>query len=160
MRTKTTLSPSARTNRLTRTTVAFASIFCSMLLSSVASAQLMGTKNIPGDYADLATAITDLNTQGVGSGGVTLNLIASNPQTAPAGGYVIGGAGSLVLTTASAANPIIIQGNANTITAPTPQASGNLNDAIFKLIGADFVTITGFTMLENPCQYDYDGGDE
>ena len=108
-----------------------------------------GNEKYPGDYADLATAITDLNTQGVGSGGVTLNLIASNPQTAPAGGYIIGGAGSLVLTTASAANPITIEGNSNTITAFTPQSTAALNDAIFKLIGADWVTINGFTMVEN-----------
>jgi hypothetical protein len=119
------------------------------LMSAAASAQLSGTKNIPGDYATLAAAITDLNTQGVGAGGVTLNLVAANPETAPAGGYVIGGAGSLVLTTASAANPITIQGNSNTITASGAQTVGNLNDAIFKLIGADWVTITGFTMTEN-----------
>ncbi len=110
---------------------------------------ISGVKNIPGDYATLALAITDLNAQGVGAGGVTLNLLAGNPQTAPAGGYVIGGAGSLVLGTASAANPITIQGNNNTITAFTPQTVGNINDAIFKLIGADFTTITGFVMQEN-----------
>src|SRR5688500_6321565 len=63
--------------------------------------QLTGTRNIPGDYASLALAIADLNAVGVGAGGVTLNLIAGNPQTAPSGGYVIGGTGSLVLTTAS-----------------------------------------------------------
>ena len=36
-----------------------------------------------------------------------------------------------------------------TITAPTPQAVGLLTDAIFKIIGSDFVTIQNFTMLEN-----------
>jgi hypothetical protein len=113
-------------------------------------APLVGTKNIPGDYADLATAISDLNAQGVGAGGVTFNLIAGNPQTAPVGGYVIGGVGSLVLTTASAANPIVFTGNANTITASPALTIGALNDGIFKLIGADWVTIQGFTMLENP----------
>jgi hypothetical protein len=113
-------------------------------------APLTGTKNIPGDYATLALAITDLNTNGVGSGGVTFNLIASNPQTAPAGGYIIGGAGSLVLTTSSAANPIVFTGNSNTITAFNPQTVGNINDGIIKLIGADFVTIQGFTIQENP----------
>ena len=112
-------------------------------------ATLSGTKNIPGDYPTLAAAITDLNAQGVGAGGVTLNLLAGNPETAPAGGYVIGGTGSLVLTTSSAANPIIIQGNANTITASAALTVGALNDAIFKLIGADWVTITGFAMQEN-----------
>lgn len=33
-----------------------------------ANAQLSGIKNIPGDYPDLTTAITDLNAQGVGMG--------------------------------------------------------------------------------------------
>src|SRR5205085_4763850 len=113
-------------------------------------AGLTGTKNIPGDYATLALAITDLNTNGVGSGGVTFNVLASNPQTAPAGGYIIGGTGSAVLTTSSATNPIIITGNSNTITAFNPQTVGAINDAIIKLVGADFVTIQGFTLQENP----------
>ncbi|MCC7503829.1 MAG: hypothetical protein IT259_00955, partial [Saprospiraceae bacterium] len=116
-----------------------------MLISlNVAQAQLTGTKNIPGDYTDLAAAITDLNTQGVGAGGVTLNLLAGNPQTAPAGGY------SITTLTGTMANPIIIQGNSNTITASAALTVGALNDAIFKIIGADFVTIQGFTMQENP----------
>ncbi|MCA6364975.1 MAG: T9SS type A sorting domain-containing protein [Bacteroidetes bacterium] len=114
-----------------------------VLLPGMLSAQLTGTRNIPGDYATLAAAITDLNTQGVGAGGVTLNLIAGNPETAPAGGYQITASGSL-------ANPIIIQGNANVITAFTPQATGSLTDAIFKIIGGDFIAINGFVMQENP----------
>jgi hypothetical protein len=110
---------------------------------------LSGTKNIPGDYADLTTAMADLNVQGVGAGGVTFNVIAGNPQTAPLGGYVIGGAGSQVLTTTSVTQPVTIQCNANTVTAPTPQTVGSLNDAIFKLIGADFITIQNCQLQEN-----------
>ena len=128
----------------------FYSLLFAALTCFVVNAQLTGTKNIPGDYPDLATAISTLNTQGVGAGGVTLNLVASNPQTAPAGGYVIGGTGSLVLTTTSAANPVIIQGNGNTITASAALTAGALNDAIFKLVGADYITISGFTLQENP----------
>src|SRR5690349_10981906 len=86
--------------------------------------QLTGTKNIPGDYPDLAAAVTALNTQGVGAGGVTLNLIAGNAQSAPAGGYVIGNTGSLVLTTSSSSNPVIIEGNGNTITASGALVAG------------------------------------
>lgn len=118
-------------------------------------APLIGTYNIPGDYADLAAAIADLNAQGVG-GAVTLNVIAGNPQTSPAnptttgGGYIIGGTGSLVLSTTSAVNTVTIQGNGNTVTAPTTHVVGQLNDGIFKIIGGDWITITGFTMLENP----------
>ncbi|MFN4298308.1 MAG: beta strand repeat-containing protein [Thermaurantimonas sp.] len=117
------------------------------LLSWILHAQLTGIKNIPGDYANLAAAIADLNTNGVGTGGVTFNVTAN--QTAPAGGYVIGGSGSAVLTTASASNPIIFNGFGNTVTAPNPQATGSLTDAIFKLIGADFVTIENFVLQEN-----------
>jgi hypothetical protein len=124
------------------------SLIFTLTLAFTASAQLTGVKTIPGSYPTLAAAITDLNTQGVGLGGVTFNLGA--PETAPLGGYVIGGTGSAVLGTASAANPIVFNGGGNTITAPTPQTAGNLNDGIFKLIGADWVTISGFTMLENP----------
>lgn len=114
-----------------------------VFVSSTTFAQLTGTKNIPGDYPTLLDAINDLNTQGVGAGGVILNLIAGNPQTAPLGGYTI------TTLTGTAANTIVIQGNSNIITAPTPQTTGNLNDAIFKILGADYVTITGFTMMEN-----------
>jgi hypothetical protein len=110
---------------------------------------LTGTKNIPGDYADLNTAITDLNAQGVGAGGVTFNIAAGNPQTAPAGGYVVGDTGSQVLTTTSAANPVTIQCNGNTVTASPTQTIGSLTDSIFKLIGADFITIQSCTMQEN-----------
>lgn len=108
-----------------------------------ANAQLTGTKNILGDYATLENAINDLNTQGVGTGGVTLNLIASNPQTAPSGGYAI------TTLSGSASDQIIIEGNSNTITSFSPQTTGALNDAIFKIIGSDYVTIRNFVMQEN-----------
>src|SRR5205085_4542432 len=115
--------------------------FMLLLFSGSVNAQLFGTKNIPGDYATLAAAITDLNTQGVTSHGVVLNLIAGNPETAPVGGYIVGGTGSAVLTSSSAGAPVTIQGNGNTITASAALTAGNLNDGIFKLIGADFITI-------------------
>src|SRR5206468_9431136 len=86
---------------------------------------------------------------GVCPGGVTLNVIAGNPQTADVGGYVIGGAGSAVLTTSSSTAQVIIEGNANTITASAALTVGNLNDGIFKLIGADWITIDNFIMQEN-----------
>lgn len=95
-------------------------------------------------YPTLSAAIDSLNNQGVGDGGVTIMVQPGNPQTAPAGGYVIN------TTTAAADKPIIIDGNSNTITAPTPQASGSINDAIFKIIGTDWVTIQNCVMMENP----------
>ena len=122
-------------------------VLASMLLVAASTtslhAQITGTKNIPGDYADLAAAIADLNAVGVGAGGVTLNLVAGNPQTGPVGGY------SITTLTGTAANTITLQGNGNTITANGGLTAGALNDGIFKIIGADWVTITGFTMQEN-----------
>jgi hypothetical protein len=118
-------------------------LLLTVLFAAITNAQLTGTKNIPGDYATLDAAITDLNTQGVGAGGVILNLLAGNPQTAPAGGYAITATGTL-------ANPITIQGNGNTITASSALVAGNLNDAIFKIIGGDYITLQGFLMQEHP----------
>ena len=60
-----------------------------LLLALPARAVLSGTKNIPGDYATLALATTDLNAQGVDTGGVTLNVLTGNPETAPAGTAVV-----------------------------------------------------------------------
>ena len=125
-------------------------LFWFLFLNLVASkAQLSGTYHIPSDYSTLATAIEDLNSQGV-STAVTIVVDASNPQTAPIGGYVIGGAGSALLTSTSALNAVTINGGGNTVTAFSPQTAGILNDAIFKLIGADYITLNGFTMIENP----------
>jgi hypothetical protein len=112
-----------------------------------AQAQLTGTVDVPsGTYATLEAALLDLNAQGVGAGGVTINLLSGNPQTAPAGGYVV----NLAASNATAANPITLRGNGNTITASAGHAAGDLNDAIFKIIGEDHVTIENFVMQENP----------
>ncbi|MES2555365.1 MAG: T9SS type A sorting domain-containing protein [Bacteroidota bacterium] len=104
--------------------------------------QLTGLRTIPGNYATLDLAITDLNTQGVGPGGVLFQVLPGNPQTAPAGGYAITASGS-------AASPIVFIGNNNTITASNAHVVGNINDAIIKIVGGDFIGITGFTMQEN-----------
>jgi hypothetical protein len=119
-------------------------ITASIIFSGInLSAQLTGTKNIPGDYPTLGLAITDLNAQGVGAGGVTLNLISGNPETAPAGGYVI-------TATGTAANQISIVGNNNVITASGAQTAGSITDAVFKIIGGDYINIAQFVMMENP----------
>lgn len=125
----------------------FATLFV-LLIAGTSNAQLTGTKTVPGDYASFAAAITDLNTQGVGAGGVIINVAAGFTETAPAGGYAI------TTLSGSAANPIVIKkdgaGLNPTLTAAAGQTAGSLNDAVIKLIGADFVTIEGFTLQENP----------
>ncbi len=108
--------------------------------------QVSGTKTIPTDYATFALFITDINTNGIGSGGVTLNVPSGYTETAPAGGFTITATGTV-------ANPIIIQGIGGApkpiITASGALTAGNLNDGIIKLIGSDYVTISGLDLREN-----------
>ncbi len=102
------------------------------------------TPNLAASYTSLANAITALSGITGISGPVTITLNAGNPETAPAGGYVI-----QFTAATSAINNITIEGSGNTITAFTPQPAGNYNNGIFKLIGADYITLQNFTMQEN-----------
>jgi hypothetical protein len=109
--------------------------------SSQAQVTTNGGSGLASTYLSLVDAITALNTATISSP-VIITLDAANPQTAPTGGYTITASGSIT-------NTILIQGSSNTITTPSPQVSGQLYDAIFKIIGGDFITIEGFTMQEN-----------
>jgi hypothetical protein len=126
----------------------FSLMFLMLTFAGRLSAQLSGTLTVPGSYPTLQAAITDLNAQGVGAGGVVINVTAGHTETAPAGGFEI------TTSTGSLGSPIVIQksgvGANPTITANAALTSGSLNDAIIKLIGADFVTIDGITLQENP----------
>jgi hypothetical protein len=102
------------------------------------------TPNLMASYTSLANAISALSGITSISGPVTLTAAAGS-ETAPTGGYVI----NFTAATTATNNVTIIGTTTTTITAPTPQTSGNLNDAIFKIIGSDYVTIRNFTMQEN-----------
>jgi len=102
-----------------------------------ANAQFAVTTNsgsgLASSYSSLAAAITALN-----AATITSPVVITCPtgtETAPIAGYSITATGTVT-------NTIIIQGNgaANSIiTAFTPQASGNLNDGIFKIVGGDYI---------------------
>ena len=103
-------------------------------------AQLSGVKTIPGNYATIAAAITDLNSVGVGSGGVTFNIAAGYTETAS----------NLIITaTGTSANPIIFQksgtGNNPKITAGV--GVGTM-DGVILLSGSDYVTFDGLDLLD------------
>ena len=117
-----------------------------VLLSGVISyAQLTGTKTIPGSYATVAAAITDLNTQGVGAGGVTFNIAAGYTETfaSPTAGYI-------TTNSATVANKIIFQksgaGANPKLTAGT--GTGTL-DAIICFNGVQYITFDGIDLYEN-----------
>lgn len=113
-----------------------------------AQAQLGGTKTIPGDYASIALAISDLNTQGVAAGGVQFNVAAGYTETIVS---------TLSITaTGTATSPIVFKKNGSgsnpVITSyisglGTPSSA--VQDGIWNLVGADYVTIDGINLSEN-----------
>jgi trimeric autotransporter adhesin len=113
----------------------------------VGDGPLSGIYGIPGDFPTLQDAVIALNTEGV-SGAVTFQLASG--QTAPQGGYVIGGAGSPLLTTTSSTNTFTLDCNGNTIMAANPQPTGATNDGLLKIVGTDHVIIKNCTLMENP----------
>ncbi len=111
-----------------------------------------GTYNIPGsggctDFVTIAAAVNHLSTYGIANNGnVIFNIAGGHLETAPVGGYAITGLGTgtagntITFKKASGANPIITAGL---------QSAGSNTDAIFKLIGADYITIQDLTLEEN-----------
>ncbi|MFZ4708070.1 MAG: hypothetical protein ACOYMF_18855 [Bacteroidales bacterium] len=119
-------------------------LFISLIWNQYIQAQVSTNSGsgLATSYPTLADALTALNAATI-TDPVIITLDPANPQTAPAGGYSITASGS-------ATNTILLQGSSNTITAPNPQITGQLFDAIFKIVGGDFITIDGFVMQENP----------
>jgi len=120
---------------------------CIFFLTNSVFAQLTGIKTIPTDYASVAAFVTDVNTQGVGTGGVTLNVPAAYTETLT---------GKITMTaTGTAANPITIQKSGagtnpklisyvGTVATPSVVADG-----FFVLAGSDYVTIDGLDLQES-----------
>lgn len=110
-------------------------------------AQLAGLKTVGIEYPTIEAFVTDVNLQGVliGGGGVTLQVPSGYVETAPVGGFNITATGYL-------GDPIIINGGSGpnpVITANAALVAGTLNDAIFKIIGGDYITISNLNLTEN-----------
>jgi hypothetical protein len=116
-------------------------IFTNIFVQNV-SAQVTtnSSSGLAASYSSLANAITALNSATL-TGPVIITL--SGNETAPIGGYVITQSGG------TSTNTIVIQGSSSTITAFSPQTIASINDAIFKIIGGDYISIQNFTMQEN-----------
>ncbi len=121
-------------------------------------AQLTGTKNVPGDYATIAAAVVDLNTQGVGSGGVTFNVAAGYTESTTADITITatGTAGNSIVFQKSGvgANPLITRTDAGINATST---LGGLGDAIIRLDGTDYITFDGIdvTAADQGIEYGY-----
>jgi hypothetical protein len=124
---------------------AFLCLLGLVCFSSEFHAQYSGTIAVPSsNFPNLKAAIDSLNLYGL-AGNTTVVLAASNPQTAPVSGYVLGNTGSALLTTLSPTKALTFNGNGNSITAPS-QTAGGLLDAVFKIIGGDYITWNGFSI--------------
>jgi hypothetical protein len=114
----------------------------SLLLSPLFSISQVTTNSGSGlaaNYPSLDAGITALNAATI-TGSVTITLTGN--ETAPVGGYSITAEGTAV-------NTITIQGSGSTITTNGALVVGTLNDAVFKLVGADYITLQNFTLQEN-----------
>ena len=94
-------------------------------------------------YSSLSNAITALNNATAFSGPVTLTCSGTS-EVAPVGGYSISFSGTTTLT-----NKVVINGASSIVYAAASPTIGAQTDAIFKIIGCDFVTIQNFVMNEN-----------
>jgi hypothetical protein len=130
------------------------------LLTSPSFAQLTGIKSIPVDYSTIASAVSALNSQGVGSGGVTFNVSAGYTETLTA---------RLNLTaTGTSSNPIIFQKNGTGNNPKITAYAGNATpasatpDGIWSFQGSDYVTINGIDLFDpnttNPATMEYGYG--
>lgn len=113
--------------------------------TSSSYAQLTGVKTIPGSYASLAAAITDLNTAGVGTGGVTFNIAAGYTET------FTDTLSGLITATGTATDQIIFQksgSGANPLI--TAQVGRSLTiDGIIIIAGGDYITFDAIDLQEN-----------
>ncbi len=119
-----------------------------LLIAGMINAQpIAGVKNIPSDYATIQAAIADLNTKGVGSGGVTFIVALNHTET------LANATAGLLTATGTATDSIIFRKASGTganpkITAFTPGTSATL-DGMIKIAGGDYIVFEGIDLEEN-----------
>ncbi len=104
----------------------------------------IGTTSPSPDYISISAAIADLNTNGVGRGGVTFKIQAGYTETLSAA-LIINASGS------SLSNPIQFEkygsGTNPLLTAYT--GSSATLDGMFIIAGTDYITIDGLDLIDN-----------
>lgn len=132
-----------------------------VLFLQSAEAQLTGVKTIKaagGDYSTITAAITDLNTSGVGAGGVTFNVEAGFTEsiTAPLIITATGTPSNLIIfqkdKSTSGDNPKITRTDAGSIA--TSSLGGN-GDAILQINGTDYITFSGIDVQSGQSTIEY-----
>lgn len=108
--------------------------------------QLSGTKNIPGDYATIAIAVSTLNSQGVGAGGVIFNVAAGHIEISDIPVINATGTAAATITFQKAgpgSNPKIMRLTAGTI---NNIGLGGNGDAIIIINGGDYINFDGIDL--------------
>jgi hypothetical protein len=126
------------------------------LYGFMANAQLSGSKSIPGDYGTIAAAVSALNTNGVGAGGVTFNVAAGHTETSADSIYLTAtGTVSnpiVFIRSGAGANPVVTRSGAGLLTTTTLGAGG---DAVIVLEGSDYVTFDGIDVSASDMGIEY-----
>ncbi|MBP6671955.1 MAG: T9SS type A sorting domain-containing protein [Bacteroidetes bacterium] len=115
-----------------------------LFMTAESEAQLSGIKSIPGDFVTIASAVTSLNAQGVGTGGVTFNVAAAHTEnvTAPIILTATGTSSNQIVFQKNGAgdNPKVTRTDAGTLST---SILGGQGDAVIIIQGSDFVTFSG-----------------
>ena len=144
------------------TTTVFSLVLLLTMMYGNANAQLTGTKTIPGTYASIKLAIDDLNTNGVGTGGVTFDIAPGYTETIPMGGLII----DITANQPAAGRPVVFRrsgAGANPLIQTDTNGSGVISnagfgvrkDAMLWLVGTDYITINNIDFAEQ-----YTGGSQ
>ncbi|MFN3444144.1 MAG: hypothetical protein ACK44D_00260 [Bacteroidia bacterium] len=112
---------------------------------------MSGTKTVCSsgcDYPTISSAVNALNTNGVGTGGVTINVLAGHTETLTSG--------MVLSVSGTSTNPIVFQRNGTGNNPLITSFSGNKLasstdsiDVMWSFEGSDYVTINGIDFQEN-----------
>ena len=142
--------------RILTSLFAFALLIIMTQGNANAGGPLTGTKTIPGTYATIAAAIADLNSNGVGTGGVISNITPGYSEVVPFGfGLVI----NITSNQPTSGNPVVFQRNgagSNPIIQTDVAGSGliaattlgGVGDAMLSLRGTDYITFNNINFVE------------
>jgi len=129
----------------------FATLFVQAQIGITVTGSSNTTPNLSASYPSLSAALNDLNAVTAMSGPVTLTLAAGASETAPVTGFTLGS--STLNPVLSSTNTILIikaSGAATVLSAGvgTSTPASATPDGIFKIVGADYVTVDGVTFTD------------
>lgn len=109
------------------------------------------TPNLAASYTSLALALTDLNAVTAMTGPVTLTCVTGSETAPSAAGFTIGSATLNPVLSATNTVTINTSGGAVTLNAAaggTGLPNSAVQDGILKIVGADYITIDGLTLVD------------